>query len=484
MRVSLGDQRFLAWFQGLTQRLTLRQLEWVGFFVPLAFLALYHFVMLGPAHEMFHSFWGRTIPLLVLGLFVVVFSRFMFGVINQLQRNVQELSHVAAAQNAQLRALSEANLALSQERLISSVLQRVVDLSRELVQARYAALTMLGEDGRLRFFLTSGINEDVRQAIGPLPTGKGLLGFVLQRTESLRLDDLSAHAASVGFPPGHPPMKSFLGSPIRYQGQVVGSLYLTEKGSGGPFSRSDEEVVQLFANQAAVAIQNARLYERLQSLAVETERVRLSREMHDGLAQVLGYVNSKAQAAEAFLAKGETDVAKEQVRELSQAARQVYQDVREGILALRSQLGEGSTLRGVLGQYVAEFELHLRRPVHMVWDLETQELSLTPLQEVQVLRIVQEALTNVRKHAEAAQVFVRFSSRNGALEIEVRDDGKGFNPLAIRRGEWPHLGLQTMQERAEAIGGIFELDSAPGRGTVVRVRIPGGYVARTPGGVL
>lgn len=468
----------------LSYRVTLRTLEWIGILVPLAFLGIYSYLLLGPAQRIFNSIWGILLLAALLSLVVIAFSRLVFGVIGQLQRNLRELSRVTASQNAQLRALNEANLALSEERLLSSVLQRVVDLSRELAQAHYAALSVVDDNGELRTFITSGIDQDVHQAIGPLPLGKGLLGVMLQRTEPLRLDKLSDHPASVGFPVGHPPMTTFLGVPIRYQGQAVGSLYLTEKMGGEPFTVEDEEVVGLFANQAAVAIHNARLYEQIQALAVETERSRISREMHDGLAQVLSYVNTKAQAAETFLAGGDVTTAAEQLSELSHAARQVYGDVREGILALRSQVGSGRNLQDVLREYISEYEHQLGRLVKVHSHIPPEELGLSPLQEVQVLRIVQEALTNVRKHAESTEVVVNFSEDNGELKIEVKDNGKGFNPLAIKRGEWPHLGLQTMQERAEAIGGHFEVQSAPGRGTTVRVRVPRAKESRLTGGEL
>ncbi|MEK7777005.1 MAG: GAF domain-containing sensor histidine kinase, partial [Chloroflexota bacterium] len=325
--------------------------------------------------------------------------------------------------------------------------------------------------------------QETRQAIGAPPSGMGLIGLMLQRTEPLRLSNMASHPVSVGVPSGHPPMTTFLGVPIRYKGQVVGSLYLAERADGALFTESDEEVVQLFANQAAVAIQNARLYEQIQVLAVETERTRLSREMHDGLAQVLAYVNTKAQAVEAFLTQGDIPEAEAQVRELSQAARQVYKDIREGILALRTQIGPERNLKEVLEEYVSEYQLQLGKPVEVRWELQPGDMDLSPLQEVQIVRIVQEALTNVRKHADASHVVVGFMARDTDLEIEVRDDGKGFNPLAVRRGDWPHLGLQTMQERAEAIGGSFDIDSTPGRGTLVRVRVPRAVQRRVGGGV-
>ena len=460
---------------------TLRRLELVGFIAPLAFLATYTFLVEGPIHDVIHSAWGFTGLLAVLAVTTFSFARLMFLGIRRGHSHLQSTSKASEVRNEQLRALNEANLALSEERSVASVLQRVVDLSRELVGARYAALSVLAEDGRLSAFLTSGIDQETRQAIGSLPEGKGLLGYMLKRTDALRVDNIASHAESVGFPEGHPLMETFLGMPIWYKGEAVGSLYLTEKQDKTPFDDADEDVVKMFANQAALAIHNARLYEQIQAMAVETERIRISHEMHDGLAQVLGYVNTKAQAVESYLQSGQYEIAQEQVRELGQAARKVYQDIREGILALRSQVASDRSLQDVLQEYIQEYQLQTKVPVKVELAVDSGELGLSPLQEVQVLRIVQEALTNIRKHAGATEISVAFYPQDDRLEIEVRDNGSGFNPLAIKRGEFPHLGLRTMQERAEAIGGEFEVDSAPGRGTTVRVWIPGVVYPRTGG---
>ena len=381
-----------------------------------------------------------------------------------------DLARALARKNAQLAALNEANLLLAEERLVSSVLQRVVDISRELSGARYAALGVLDNNGRLASFLTSGIDETARKPIGELPSGKGLLGVMLARIEPLRVDKISGHPDSVGFPPGHPDMTSFLGVPIRYKGRAVGSLYLTDKDGDSAFDDDDEEIVRLFSNQAAVAIQNAQLNEQIQALAVETERTRISREMHDGLAQVLGYVNTKAQAVEEFLANKDLRTAEAHLKEMSEMARQAYREVREGILALRTQVGSERSLSDALNEFISEFQHQMGRSSEIHKSIP-EALNLTPLEEVQVLRIVQEALTNTRKHSRAKNVWVTLTQGNEGIEIEIRDDGLGFNPLAVKRGEWPHLGLQTMQERAEAVGGTFEIDSAPGKGTKVRVSI-------------
>ena len=381
------------------------------------------------------------------------------------------LSKVVARQNAQLKALNEANLLLSEERLVSSVLQRVVDISRELSGARYAALGVLDESGRLKAFLTSGIDETERAAIGELPSDKGLLGAMLERTEPLRVDAMSDHPKSEGFPPGHPKMTSFLGVPIRYKGRAVGSLYLTDKDGDAPFDEDDEEIVRLFSNQAAVAIQNAQLNEQIQALAVETERTRISREMHDGLAQVLGYINTKAQAVEEFIINKNLQAAEDHLKEMSETARQAYREVREGILALRTQVGADRSLSDALNEFISEYRHQLGQSTKVKQTIP-DAMDLSPLQEVQILRIVQEALTNIRKHAQARNVSVTIRQQNEELQVEVSDDGRGFNPLAVKREEWPHLGLQTMQERAEAVGGTFEVDSTPGKGTKLRVSIP------------
>ena len=354
---------------------------------------------------------------------------------------------------------------------MSSVLQRVVDISRELSGARYAALGMLDETGQLKAFLTSGIDERARASIGELPSGKGLLGAMLERTEPLRIDKMSDHPKSEGFPPRHPDMTSFLGVPIRYKGRAVGSLYLTDKDGGSPFDQDDEEIVRLFSNQAAVAIQNAQLNEQIQALAVETERTRISREMHDGLAQVLGYINTKAQAVEQFITNKDLKAAEDNLKEMSETARQAYREVRVGILALRTQVGADRSLSDALNEFISEFQYRLGSSTKVKQKIP-DTINLNPLQEVQILRIVQEALINTRKHAQATIVSVIISQRNEELQVEVSDDGRGFNPLAIKREEWPHLGLQTMQERAEAVGGTFEVESAPGKGTKVRVSIP------------
>ncbi|HEY7794904.1 MAG TPA: GAF domain-containing protein [Gaiellaceae bacterium] len=161
-----------------------------------------------------------------------------------------------------LRILVNAGIALSSELSLDALLQRIVETSAALTGARYAALGVIDKSGQaLERFLTTGIDAETHREIGDLPRGRGILGVLIRDAEPLRLHDLADDPRSVGFPPGHPPMKSFLGLPIMLRGIAYGNLYLTEKEDGQAFTEEDEELVQLLAAQAAVAIENARLYE-------------------------------------------------------------------------------------------------------------------------------------------------------------------------------------------------------------------------------
>ena len=165
---------------------------------------------------------------------------------------------------SQLELVSGAAVAITAELSLDTVLRRLVDLTRELAGARYAALGIPGPDGTLSAFITSGLTPEEEARIGPYPTGHGILGLLLRERRTIRLADLHAHPASVGFPPNHPPMRSFLGVPIIARGRILGNLYLTEKRSAPEFSDDDAQLVEMLAKHAAVAIENATLYQHIQ----------------------------------------------------------------------------------------------------------------------------------------------------------------------------------------------------------------------------
>lgn len=263
-----------------------------------------------------------------------------------------------------------------------------------------------------------------------------------------------------------PDCRSIYLTVVSYRDHLFGVLVLLSDRVDG-ISSSEGLLADTVAAYAGVVIENTRLYEQVQALAVERERVRISHEMHDGLAQVLGYVNTKAQAVELLLLTGDVSQAGKLLNELSAAARRAYSDVREGILALRTQVEPGRPLETVLSEYLAEFER--RSGIRVTLEMHAAGRTETSVEEVQVLRILQEALRNVRKHAHATQVAVRFTAHGDQLEVEVEDNGVGFRPSAAVLDGMPHLGLQTMKERAASVGGELSIESAPGRGTRVRL---------------
>jgi len=462
--------------------ISLRQLEWVAVLLPLGFLGLYYYLMLGPLHRFFHSWYGFLILWFSLAAAIMVFAHVVFRSFGRMQREIRDLSAWTDRYNRQLVDLHRANLTLSHETRVDRALQAVVDLSAELVGARYAALAVLDDHGAVAQFLTRGIDAATFERIGNLPQGRGLLGALTGGpAERLRLDDLSQHPHSVGFPPGHPPMSRFLGVPVIRRGQPVAALYLADDLTRPTFTAVDEEIVSMFATHAAVVIQNARLYDEVQALAVERERQHIAWEMHDGLAQVLGFVNTKGQAAQEFLRNEDLASARQQLGELVEAARKVYTDIREGIVALRAQAGSAASLHQVVHEYVREFEHFAHIPVEVHWDLEESALQLAPVAEVQLLRIMQESLTNARRHGHPTHIDVSFQRLDDELVLRVQDDGVGFDPSRPTRGEWPQLGLQAMSERADAIGGAIEIESAPRQGTRVTVRVPASVQSPRPG---
>ncbi len=285
----------------------------------------------------------------------------------------------------------------------------------------------------------------------------------------LRLTDVRAHPRSAGFPPNHPVMRTLLAVPISCKSPFRGNLYLSEKTLGGEFSEHDHETLERLALQAGIAIDNAYLHSRAADLAIAEERLRISHEMHDGLAQVLGYVNTKVQAADAYLQRGKAEEASVQMRELAVSARAAYVDVREGIVGLRTLPQGDRPLADSLREYIERWEEQSKVRTELTVD---SELRLKPVAELQLVRIVQEALTNVRKHARATLVRVTVVRRDGRVSATIEDDGAGFARGSGGPTEFPRFGLTTMDERARSMGGTLEIDSQVGRGTRVVLDAP------------
>jgi signal transduction histidine kinase len=365
-----------------------------------------------------------------------------------------------------LKAVSDAVLAVAGELSIEEVLQRLVHGARDLASARFAALGLPDGEGGFSQFLTSGMSDELIAAMGPLPRQHGMLGAMLETRESFRTADIHEDVRFRGWwPSAHPDMRSFLGVPITKTPEgVIGAFYLTEKEDGSQFSPADQELIELLAAHAAIAITNARLHEQSRELSILSERNRLALELHDVVSQKLFSLVLSAEAASTLLER-DAGSARDQVAKLQVLAREALDELRSLIFELRPPELERDGLAGALRKHVEV----LRRlgPSDIELKLES-ELASNPGRDREVLRIVQEALHNALRHARAEHVTVRMASENGHLLLEVSDDGVGFDPDAAELRS-KHLGLTSMEERAEQLGGRLEIRSARGSGTTVRL---------------
>jgi signal transduction histidine kinase len=365
-----------------------------------------------------------------------------------------------------LKAVSDAVLAVASQRSVEEVLQRLVDAARELAGSRYAALGIPDGDGGFRRFLVSGMSEQLISALGPLPRTHGMLGAMLEGPRPYRTEDIHLDPRFRGWwPRGHPDMRSFLGVPIVAEREVIGAFYLTEKLGAPTFGAEDQALIELLAAHAAIAITNARLYERSRELSVISERNRLALELHDVVSQKLFSLVLNAEAAAAQLDR-DPAAARAQLERIRSVAKEALDELRSLILGLRPPDLERDGLEQALRK-----EIDMLRRVHGVEIELLTEASVDgddTEREVAVLRIVHAALHNAVRHAGATRIQVRI----GDGHVEVTDDGVGFEPnrpeLRSR-----HLGLTSMEERARELGGRIEIRSAPGAGTTVRLEVPG-----------
>jgi signal transduction histidine kinase len=535
-----------------------------------------------------------------------------------------------------LRTLVETGIAINSELSLDGVLERIVEAAAEVTGARYAALGVIDRAGTgLERFVTYGIAPEVQTEIGEPPRGGGILGVLIREARPLRLHDISGDPRSVGFPPGHPVMRTFLGVPIMLRGVAYGNLYLTEKESGADFVEEDEELVTLLAAQAAVAVENARLYEsatawsrQLESLneiggalvgelqleplldlvvrrlrelidarvvaialpsgdtlriaaadgegasaieavgslaadskagrvlergrservdslledlevdqdvtrrleastglyvpllvreraigvlvahdkiapdprftsadlrlaeqfttraaiavdlshrvardalrrvvaGQELERRRLARELHDETGQALTSILLGLRAVEE--AQG-ADAMRKAASDLRELVVATLQDVRRLAVQLRPKALDDFGLAPALERLAQTFAEATE--IHVDVEARLGEERLPAEVETTLYRIVQEALTNVVKHADATKVSVLLVRRNATATVVIEDDGKGFDPDHVREGQ---VGLLGMRERVELHDGRLTVESVPGSGTTLVAEVP------------
>jgi signal transduction histidine kinase len=365
-----------------------------------------------------------------------------------------------------LRALVAAVLGISADLSLPHVLRNIVNSAVEVIGARYGALGVLSERGDgLAEFVAVGIPPEQIEAIGHHPEGHGILGLLILDPRPLRLPDLTRHPDSFGFPAHHPPMRSFLGVPIRLRDQVYGNLYLTEKEDAGEFSAEDEGLAVALAGAAGIAIENARLHGRVRELTLVEDRDRIAADLHDTVIQRLFATGLALEGTVRAISPPEAAARVEgAVADLDETIRQI----RSTIFALQAPRFPGRGVRAEILGLVTEAAASLRFEPRLQLDGPLDSAVDDDI-ATQLLSVLREGLSNVVRHAKANRVQITVRVADGRVQAEIVDNGIGPGPGARPGGR----GLGNLAQRAETLGGHMTLAAGPeGKGTVLSWGVP------------
>ncbi|MFI6658509.1 GAF domain-containing sensor histidine kinase [Streptomyces sp. NPDC050523] len=373
-----------------------------------------------------------------------------------------------------LAAVSSALLAMSRHLEVRDVLKTIVASARELLGAQYAALGVPDDHGGFAQFVVDGVSDAQWKAIGPLPRQHGILASMLREAKIERLADVRKDPRFEGWPSAHPDMSDFLGLPVKDGDEVIGALFLANKECPKPeggcgFTEDDADLLGILAQHAAIALTNARLYERSRELTIAEERSRLAHELHDAVSQKLFSLRLTAQAAAALVDR-DPSRAKGELQQVAVLAAEAADELRAAVVELRpAALDEDGLVATLRTQIQVLDRAHTARVTFGSCGVR----ALPSAQEEALLRVAQEALHNALRHSGAERVDVTLARRGSAAVLRVADDGSGFDPKAIRRAG-RHLGLVSMRDRAGGVGGTLTVESAPGKGTTIELEVPGG----------
>jgi two-component system, NarL family, sensor histidine kinase DevS len=344
---------------------------------------------------------------------------------------------------------------------LTALLRQVIETGIQISGARYGALGVIGEDGSLIEFLQVGMDSDVAEKIGRPPIGKGLLGTITRTTTAVRVDDISKHPDSTGWPEHHPPMRAFLGVPIHADNQIFGNLYLTEKEGG--FSEEDQALVEGLAVIAGSAVNNSRMQRRIRRLALVEDRERIARDIHDSIIQNIFGVGLMLQAQSQKLKDPEIRDSMEEAVERLDAT---INELRRMIFDLNPPSWANRDFRTEVNRLVEEVTTASNITTSVTMGPSIAEVPSGLVDDA--LHLIRESVTNAVRHANADRIDVSADLTDDGLTLTVIDSGDGFDPEAPTSGN----GLTNLKTRCERAGGETFVMSQPGVGTTVRLRLP------------
>lgn len=352
---------------------------------------------------------------------------------------------------------------------LGAVLRALVRRAREVTAARYAAISIFNPtDGSVDRFIYDGMSDELARRLGDPPEGRGLLGELARHESVLRLDDLREHTTFTGWPEGHPEMTSFLGAPIRSNGQTIGSLYMTRLEGEPPFTEADELSAVLLALQAAAGVASAIARGKEGRIGLLEERERIAHDLHDGTIQSLYALGLECDAL--AVRPDFPDEVREELSSWVDRINDIIADIRGYISTLEAPTPATSPeLKRDLPFVVRQLVPEGIDTVVNVTAAAVQDISARQAEDL--IYITREALSNAVRHGEPTKIAVDLRQDSSSLTLTIQDNGKGFDAASVRTG----LGTITMRTRAERLGGELLVLGIPGMGTTIRVMVPGGH---------
>lgn len=398
---------------------------------------------------------------------VVIFAVFFYMVVFSLIKRIQEEN---LQRNRELGIINEIALTVNASLDLNVLLPRTMEKLIQVTEADSGELFLINERSReLSYEFSVGISAEASKPYSSsLANNDGLIHEVARSNEPMIIQDMGNYDSVVTPVLSVSGFRSVAVVPLKSRSGILGVLCILSL-KPNHFKLDEASLFANIGSQIAMAIENARLYEKVQGIVIVEERERIAKELHDGLAQVLGYVITKSEATRQILSK--MTMATDYLVELEKVAQDVYTDTREDILGLRTAVSGDRDLVSTLREYLTRFsQMH---GIRTVFEVDGQTIPhLSPQVELQTIRIVQEALSNIRKHAEPTRALVRLTASDNNVTLLIEDDGKGFDVNALGHSDCAKFGIRTIKERAESIHSRLDIESKPGNGTKVTLSIP------------
>ena len=386
----------------------------------------------------------------------------------ELEGRIAQRTAEISLRNKQLLAVNSIAATISQSFDLREILRLTLEKSLEALDVLSGGIVIFGqESGEPSTQLSQGLSDEFMNTIARTSLDAVVMGQLDSPSESVRAPESHQPEAS---DVGASSPRSFMTAPMKVKGRVVGAISVAGPTAAG-FDSEDGRLLTAIGHQVGIAVENARLFAQLQNLATLQERERIAREMHDGLAQVLSFLGIKARMVQQLVAGGRLEQAEDDLDQIQKTVQEAYAEVRQSILSLRTAGELEKGLLGAIRESASDFAEQNSIPVEVAL-AEEGEVCFRPEAEVQLVRIVQEALANVRKHARAGKVWIKLACQGDEAVLAVEDDGLGFDLSEVDGKQRRCFGLQTMRERAESIDADLDVSSVPGEGTRIQVRFP------------